>query len=364
MLDWTEVINWYKLEAARSGQNPRLQVIAVLSVIYFLSKLLLYYPLEMSHKARKLSKALQGSIIAHRGSISEGLPENTVAAFKDAVAAGADIVEFDVWLTKDNKVVVHHDSTLTRMTQGACVERICELEYASLPKIVPGVGQRERIPSCTSSASEWQRIPLLDEVLAVIPEHVGVIIEFKQDSNELIDSVHSLITKLGDGRKQNMFWFSLTEKINAKLRAKDESIPTIVSTTRVLLTLLMYYVGVLPFVSFPDAVFGITLEQITLERIQTEKSIKDFPGWFKRLLYYILQGKPSGIMLAPTMFTHLRRRGIPVWFLGCQNEEDLKISIKSGATAVLTDRVNWLSSFIRQRGIRFQAMNDPPAVVK
>ena len=66
-----------------------------------------------------------------------GLPENTLAAFKDAVAAGADVIELDVWLTADNRVVVHHDETLLRMTNGKCPLLITKTNYDDLPLIIP-----------------------------------------------------------------------------------------------------------------------------------------------------------------------------------------------------------------------------------
>jgi glycerophosphoryl diester phosphodiesterase len=43
------------------------------------------------------------------------LPENTIAAFKHAIAAGTDVIELDVWLTTDGTPVVFHDGTLKRM---------------------------------------------------------------------------------------------------------------------------------------------------------------------------------------------------------------------------------------------------------
>lgn len=54
-------------------------------------------------------------IVAHRGS-SAVAPENTISAFRAAQAAGADLYELDVHLTKDGKVVVLHDATLARTT--------------------------------------------------------------------------------------------------------------------------------------------------------------------------------------------------------------------------------------------------------
>ena len=54
-------------------------------------------------------------VTAHRGG-SDERPENTMEAFRNAVAVGADTVEFDVRSTKDHRLVVLHDRTLDRTT--------------------------------------------------------------------------------------------------------------------------------------------------------------------------------------------------------------------------------------------------------
>jgi glycerophosphoryl diester phosphodiesterase len=56
-------------------------------------------------------------LIGHRGYPAR-FPENTLAAFKGAIEAGCDMIELDVTLTKDRKVVVIHDDTLDRTTTG------------------------------------------------------------------------------------------------------------------------------------------------------------------------------------------------------------------------------------------------------
>lgn len=57
----------------------------------------------------------QPKIIAHRGA-SAVAPENTLAAFREAIEAGADGIEFDVRVAKDNEAVVFHDRKLKRTT--------------------------------------------------------------------------------------------------------------------------------------------------------------------------------------------------------------------------------------------------------
>jgi len=56
--------------------------------------------------------------IAHRGGIIEGYPENTLAAFRRAIISGTEVVEIDIRGTKDGEVVILHDETLDRTTNG------------------------------------------------------------------------------------------------------------------------------------------------------------------------------------------------------------------------------------------------------
>ena len=55
---------------------------------------------------------------AHRGA-SGYAPENTMAAFEKAVEMGADGIELDVQLTKDGELVVIHDETIDRVSDGS-----------------------------------------------------------------------------------------------------------------------------------------------------------------------------------------------------------------------------------------------------
>jgi glycerophosphoryl diester phosphodiesterase len=74
-------------------------------------------------------------IIGHRGA-SAAAPENTMAAFQEAIAVGADGIEFDVRLARDAVPVVIHDSTLRRT--GGVNQRIAELSWQELSKIDVG----------------------------------------------------------------------------------------------------------------------------------------------------------------------------------------------------------------------------------
>ena len=56
-------------------------------------------------------------ICAHRGA-SETHPENTISAFREAIRLGAQMIEFDVALSKEGQLVLMHDDTIDRTTNG------------------------------------------------------------------------------------------------------------------------------------------------------------------------------------------------------------------------------------------------------
>ena len=89
-------------------------------------------------------------IIGHRGA-SAVAPENTLAAFRKAIAVGADGIEFDVRLTRDGVPVVIHDSTLRRT--GGVNKRVADLSWQELSQVDvgswfrPGSFAGETVPS-------------------------------------------------------------------------------------------------------------------------------------------------------------------------------------------------------------------------
>jgi glycerophosphoryl diester phosphodiesterase len=82
-------------------------------------------------------------VFAHRGG-SALAPENTIAAFDNAVALGADGLELDVHFSHDGAVVVHHDRTLSRTTalRGPIADRTAdELRRADVPSLAEVVAR-------------------------------------------------------------------------------------------------------------------------------------------------------------------------------------------------------------------------------
>jgi glycerophosphoryl diester phosphodiesterase len=112
-------------------------------------------------------------IIAHRGD-SAHRPENTLAAFASALEVGADLVEFDVQLTRDGHVVVLHDPTLDRTTTGT--GRLVERTLAEVRALSAGY------PQLWGSAYPGERVPTLAEALGFLRERSRVMIEIKIDA--------------------------------------------------------------------------------------------------------------------------------------------------------------------------------------
>lgn len=107
-------------------------------------------------------------VIGHRGA-SGIAPENTLAAFKEALGQGVNMVELDVHLTKDDQIVVCHDQTIDRTTNGAGTIREMTLEEV----------QSFDAGSWFGEAFKGEKIPTLEEVINLFPEDVWINVEVK-----------------------------------------------------------------------------------------------------------------------------------------------------------------------------------------
>ncbi len=111
-------------------------------------------------------------VIAHRGASAEA-PENTIAAFELALAQGADAIELDVHLSRDDHPVVIHDHTLERTTDGTGPVR--DRTVRQLKRLDAG-GWR-------GPAFGGQRIQTLQEVLERFRDRARLLIELKGGSD-------------------------------------------------------------------------------------------------------------------------------------------------------------------------------------
>jgi glycerophosphoryl diester phosphodiesterase len=112
----------------------------------------------------------QPLVIAHRGD-SAHRPENTLASFASGLEVGAAFAELDVHLTRDGEVVVIHDATLDRTTNGRGAIR--DMTLAEIRRFSAGY------PTRFGSDYAGERIPTLGEVLGLLRDRARAMIEIK-----------------------------------------------------------------------------------------------------------------------------------------------------------------------------------------
>jgi glycerophosphoryl diester phosphodiesterase len=110
-------------------------------------------------------------VIAHRG-FSAAAPENTLAAIEAAIRIGADMVEIDVTLSADGHVIVIHDETLDRTTDGS--GEVARLTLSELEGLDAGSWFDPRFAG--------ERIPTLDEVVALVRNRILLNVEIKSEA--------------------------------------------------------------------------------------------------------------------------------------------------------------------------------------
>lgn len=150
-------------------------------------------------------------IVAHRGA-SHDAPENTIAAQKLAWEQGADAVETDIYLTKDGKIIALHDKTTKRTTGKKLTPS--ESTLAELRALDAG--------SWKSSKYAGEKLPTLDEQLALIPNGKRLFIEIKVGP-EIVPELVRCLAKAGAG-KHNITFISFNYDA---LKAAHKALPEI-----------------------------------------------------------------------------------------------------------------------------------------
>ena len=100
-------------------------------------------------------------VIGHRG-FSGDYPENTITAFRKALEIGVDEIEFDVRIAKDGHLIIIHDETVTRTTDGK--GNVADMTFEEIKELDAG--------SWFDPAYEGIRIPTFEEGLENIPDTV------------------------------------------------------------------------------------------------------------------------------------------------------------------------------------------------
>ncbi len=132
-------------------------------------------------------------VIAHRGD-SSAAPENTLSAFSSALSSGADGVELDVRLTRDEQLIVFHDRLLNRTSNGKGL-----VSHATLDQV-----RSLDAGSWFGPAFRGERAPTLDEVFELLPGDYLINVEMKV----IVSSMKCIAHRVADTIRRHARWAS------------------------------------------------------------------------------------------------------------------------------------------------------------
>jgi len=136
-------------------------------------------------------------VIAHRGDKAFA-PENTLSAFKQAADKGADGIEFDVKLSADGQVIVIHDQTVDRTTNGT--GNVARLPLAALRDLDAGVQFPGQFPG--------EKIPLLEEIFETVGQRLYMNVELTNYATPFDDLVNRVVDLVRRHSLQKRVFFS------------------------------------------------------------------------------------------------------------------------------------------------------------
>ncbi len=156
-------------------------------------------------------------VIGHRGA-SELAPENTLAAFREALQADVDMIEVDVQVTADNLPIAMHDLDSERTTDSS--KQIKDMTYNEVLALDAG--------EWFDSKYKGEKIPLLSEIIDLIKGKAYLNIEIKAGEQSLpTDKIHAIIDTVAknDFLKYSTFG-SFDYKVLAEIKKYNPDIYT------------------------------------------------------------------------------------------------------------------------------------------
>lgn len=236
-------------------------------------------------------------ILAHRGASGDA-PENTLAAFQLALRQGCDGIELDIHLSKDGQLVVIHDDTIDRTTNGKGT--VGEMTVSELKKYDAGRWFSERF--------RGERIPLLEEVFSIVPKEIFINIEIKNIPSHYEGIEEKLINLLeASGRTKQVIVSSFDHQCLYRLKKRNSDVKIG----------LLYKENVVDHVNFAN-MFGLPVESLhpdykAIGRNDIQKAV---------------------------------RRGIKVFPWTVNTKNGMKKMIEAGVSGIITNYPNRLKELI------------------
>ncbi|MGH7770009.1 MAG: glycerophosphodiester phosphodiesterase [Candidatus Binatia bacterium] len=153
-------------------------------------------------------------IIGHRGAAGEA-PENTLPSFQRALADGAALVELDVRASADGEIVIIHDESVDRTTDGHGA--VNDLSLAELKRFDAGYRFTKDAGATYPYRGQRLEIPTLAELFAFLPE-AKAIVEIKQSSPSMVKRV--IETVLQAGKERDVLLATEEDRIMTEIRAE------------------------------------------------------------------------------------------------------------------------------------------------
>ena len=275
--------------------------------LILLPLLLLAIPLMTASAAEQRPATIQefmeidGSVrvIAHRG-FSGAAPENTLVAIRKAIEVGADMVEVDVTVTADGEVILLHDETLDRTTDG---------EGSPIETTLEEIGNLDA-GSWFAPEFAGERVPTLGEVLEMVKGRILINVEIKSEAVEhgVVPKVASLI--IGHGMLDQVVVSSFSPEALRQMKVTEPAV----------MTASLYN---------KDVHTG----RDPLEIIQ-EVGSRGF--------------NISGKRLTPAMRDRCHRHGIPVAVYTINEPARMRLLVGMGVDAVFTDHPDWMIAILSE----------------
>ncbi|XP_052799674.1 lysophospholipase D GDPD1-like [Mya arenaria] len=306
-------------------------VLATLAGGYIVASLILLRFPQILHRRKKL--LFRPVHISHRGGAGENC-ENTVTAFKHALAQGSQMLEVDVHLTRDGEVVVSHDGHLKG--KFGVDANIADIDLINLPKY-KSVMSVDFKPGFTVCCGGDCNIPTLRDVFTKFSS-TPINIDIKVHNETLIHKVHELIKEFR--REDLSVWGGRASVTTKYLHKLDPSIPLFFSFQNVLSLVIMFYTGLLPFVPIKESTLEIIMPSIAFK---SGRFSADLPLKFRVLLRIA-----DTLLMRPALFRHLERRGIQTYLWVLNDDEDYERAFKLGVAGVMTDFPSKLAHFLQE----------------
>ena len=251
-------------------------------------------------------------VIAHRGA-SGTHPENTLPAFLRAIELGSDIIELDLRMTKDAHVVVFHDASVERVTNGQ--GQVENLTLAQIKALDAGFSFTLDGGKTFPFRGQGITVPTLEEVLSALPEQL-LMLELKVGSNRMIRQVIATLRRLKAIERVSVELFSIKTKMAQLMRRLEPNLTT--GHTRA------------------ELVRFVALAKLGLARR------------FRRCGFSI-EMPPRRNRLAVSSKRTLRaaaRNGIPMFVWTVNNEKDMRRFLDWGAAGLFTDHPEALRKLV------------------